>query len=90
MVPQLQEAMRHRDSAVQFAAAGLLRRFTGQIRRRIARHRGHARNGERTGDLAFDILQNLLRDPDDEVRLAAVEAIVRMKLPASLPALQGC
>ena len=88
LIPQLQEAMRHRDSGVQFAAAGLLRRLTGRTGMEIAPTPGTEMFG-RTGNRAFDILQNLLRDPDDEVRLAAVEAIVRMKLAAGVPALQG-
>jgi len=88
LVPQLQEAMRHRDSAVQFAAAGLLRRLTGRTAAEPGLAKAPTLFGQ-SGDRAFDILQNLLRDPDDEVRLAAVEAIVRMRSPASVPALQG-
>jgi HEAT repeat protein len=88
LVPQFQEAMRHRDSAVQFAAAGLLRRLTGKTATELQASGNTAMFGK-TGNRAFDILQNLLRDPDDEVRLAAVEAIVRMHSPASVPALQG-
>lgn len=88
LIAQLQEAMRHRNSGVQFAAAGLLRRLTGRTGMELATAPGTEMFG-RTGNLAFDVLQNLLRDPDDEVRLAAVEALVRMKLPACLPALQS-
>jgi HEAT repeat protein len=88
LIPQLQEAMRHRDSGVQFAAAGLLRRLTGRSGAELVTMSAPGSFGQ-TGDRAFDALQTLLRDPDDEVRLAAVEAIVRMKLPASVPALQG-
>lgn len=88
LIPQLQEAMRHHDSGVQFAASGLMRRLTGRTGMEIAVTPGTEMFG-RTGNQAFDILQRLLRDADDEVRLAAVEAIVRMKLPASVPALQA-
>jgi HEAT repeat protein len=84
----LQQAMRHHDSGVQFAASGLLRRLTGRTGLEVAVSPGTEIFG-RTGNRAFDILQDLLRDPDAEVRLAAVEAIVRMKIPASVPALQG-
>jgi len=89
LVPQLQEALRHHDSAVQFAAAGLLRRITGKSATELAAAGHTTMMFNRSGDRAFDLLQNLLRDPDDEVRLAAVEAIVRMRSPASVPALQG-
>lgn len=88
LIPQLQQAMRHHDSGVQFAASGLLRRLTGRTGLETAVTPGTEIFG-RTGNQAFDILQNLLRDPDAEVRLAAIEAIVRMKIPASVPALQG-
>lgn len=88
LIPQLQEAMRHFNSGVQFAASGLLRRLTGRSGSEIATTPGTEVFG-RTGNQAFDILQNLLRDADEEVRLAAVEALVRMKLPACVPALQA-
>jgi len=88
LVQQLKDAIRHRDSAVQFAAAGLLRRLTGRTGLEIAASPGTEMFG-RPGSRAFDILQNLLRDRDDEVRFAAVEAIVRAKLPAGVPALQA-
>jgi HEAT repeat protein len=88
LIPELQQAMRHHDSGVQFAASGLLRRLTGRTGLETAVTPGTEIFG-RTGNRAFDILQDLLRDPDAEVRLAAVEAIVRMKIPASVPALQG-
>lgn len=88
LIPQLQEAMRHYNSGVQFAASGLLRRLTGKTGSELAATPGTELFG-RTGNQAFDVLQNLLRDSDDEVRLAAVEALVRMKLPACVPALQA-
>ncbi len=88
LVPQLQEGLRHRDSAVQFAAASLLRRLTGKSATELHASANTAMYGE-TGDRAFDIFRNLLRDPDDEVRLAAVEAMVRTHSPASVPVLQG-
>lgn len=88
LVPQLQAAMRHRDSAVQFAAAGVLRRITGRSASELLAATPATTFGQ-TGDQAFDFLQNLLRDSDDEVRLAAVEAIIRMRSAASVPALQG-
>jgi len=88
MVPQFQEALRHRDSGVQFAAATLIRRITGRTGTDLARPPGADGFGP-TGDQAFDVFQLLLRDSDDDVRLAAVEAIVRMNQPASVPALQS-
>lgn len=87
LVPQLQEALRHRDSGVQFAASTLIRRITGRTGSDLARPPGA--EGFATGDQAFDVFQLLLRDPDDDVRLAAVEAIARLNLPASVPALQS-
>jgi HEAT repeat protein len=88
VVPQLQEAMRHRDSAVQFAAAGLLRRLTGKSATELKSSGNTAMFGK-SGDRAFDIFLSLLRDSDAEVRFAAVEAIVRTRSPASVPVLQG-
>jgi HEAT repeat protein len=88
LIPQLQEALKHRDSGVQYAASGLLRRLTGRTGSELA-SAPVAESFGQTGDRAFDILQNLLRDSDDEVRLAAVEAIVRIKSSASVPALQA-
>ena len=88
LIPQLQAAVKHHDSGVQFAASGLLRRLAGRPGSELAVAPVAEKVGP-SGDRAFDILQNLLRDADDEVRLAAVEAMVRMKLPAGVPALQA-
>ncbi len=88
LVPQLREAMRHRDSAVQFAAAAVLRRITGRSASELLTAAPTSVFGQ-AGDHVFQHLQNLLRDTDEEVRLAAVEAIVRLRSPASVPALQG-
>lgn len=88
LVPQLQEAVRHREPGVQFAAVQLIRRITGRRGNELARPPGVV-GSDITGDAVFDVLQILLRDSDAEVRLAAAEAVIRLNLPASIPALQS-
>jgi HEAT repeat protein len=86
--PKLQQALQHRDAAVQFAAAGLLRRLTGKSASEL-RSSDNAAKSDAASDHVFGILKKLLRDPDDDVRFAAVEAIVRLRTPACVQALQG-
>ena len=78
LVPQLQEAMRHRDSAVQFAAADCCGGLTGRSMSESYRRHFVSRPAGPIGEQGFDLLGEKIYwcDPDDEVRLAA-EAIVR-------------
>ena len=84
MVAELREAMKHRDTGVQTAAASLLRRLTGRVvGRGVA-----GLDTRRQSDAVLDILTRLTRDTDEDIRLAAVEALVRTKMPGVIPTLQ--
>jgi HEAT repeat protein len=86
-LPQLQEAARNRDPGVQAAATGLLRRLTGRSAAEFLA--AETRMPSQEGDELSDLLQRLLGDHDECVRLAAAEALGRLKLPAGVPALQA-
>lgn len=88
LLPQLLEAVRHRDPSVQFAATGLLRRLTGRTVAELQTTDLHM-PGQIKGDRVADLLVLLLRDRDEEVRLGAAEALGRMRLTACVPALQS-
>ena len=84
MVTELREAMKHRDTGVQTAAASLLRRLTGR-----ALGGGVAGlDTRKQTDAVLDILTRLTRDTDEDIRLAAVEALVRTRMPGVIPTLQ--
>jgi len=86
-LPALQAATRHKDAAVQYAAAALLRRVAGPAPTpETAPTRALERGAE--GPQVLTILKGLLRDPDALVRLAAAEALGRMATPAASQALQ--
>lgn len=84
MLPELREAMRHRDTGVQMAASALLRRLTGR-----GVGGGDARIGTKQGEDVLNTLIRLTHDPDEDVRLAAVEALIRTKQMSVIPALQS-
>ena len=84
MVAELREAMKHRDTGVQTAAANLLRRLTG----RTAGGGVAGLDKRRQSEAVMDILTRLTRDTDEDVRLAAVEALVRTQVPSVIPTLQ--
>jgi len=88
LVPQLRQALRLPNTGVQVAAANVLRRITGLSAVELANKEAEMAVARKAGE-AFGLVEPLLRDGDDEVRLAAVEAVVRLKLPAGVPALQG-
>jgi len=78
MLPEIQNAMRHRDASVQNAAAGLLKR----VSRTDAGGAGLSLNSAtdlRPPPLTA-MLRQLLSDADADVRVAAVETIGRMQL----------
>jgi HEAT repeat protein len=85
-LPQLQEAVRNRDPGVQVAAAALLRRLTGRSAAEFLA--SEAKMPSHEGDELTDLLQRLLGDHDEYVRLAAAEALGRLKLPGCIPPLQ--
>jgi HEAT repeat protein len=86
-LPELQAAMRHGDSGVQVAATGLLRRLTGRSADELL-SASPPRVGIPVSDAMTEFFQGLLADPDEDVRLAAAEALGRGRLPATIPALQ--
>jgi HEAT repeat protein len=85
-LPQLQEAVSNRDPGVQVAAAALLRRLTGRTAAEFLA--SEAKLPAQEGDELTDLLQRLLSDHDEYVRLAAAEALGRLQLPACVPPLQ--
>lgn len=86
-VPQLTEAVRTRDPGVQVAAAALLRRLTGRSAGELLASETKATSYE--GNELTNLFHRLLSDSDEYVRLAAVEALGRLNLPACVPALQS-
>jgi len=85
MVADLREAMRHTDTGVQTAAASLLRRLTGRsVGSGVVA--GDSRN---QSEDVLNILMRLTHDTDEDVRLAAVEALVRTGMPTVIPSLQS-
>jgi HEAT repeat protein len=89
LLPQLMEAVRRGDPGVQFAASGLLRRLTGRTVSELQTEHLHMPGQVSKGDRVADLLIVLLRDRDEAVRLGAAEALGRLRLPASLTALQS-
>ena len=77
LLPEIQNALRHRDSSVQNAAAGLLKRVT----RTNSDASALALTGtdQRPPPLTA-MLRQLLSDADADVRVAAAETIGRMQL----------
>ncbi|MCU0785856.1 MAG: HEAT repeat domain-containing protein [Verrucomicrobia bacterium] len=88
LLPTLQTAARNKDSAVQFAASNLLKRLSGRSSSEgtLALARSEV---ERKRHTIVTILQDLLRDRDAEVRLAAVESIARLELTACVDAVKA-
>ena len=88
IVPELQTALRRGDSGVQMAAAGLLRRITGRSASELFSAPLPAKRTP-AGDDMTELFQRLLVDPDEDVRLAAAEALARGRSSATIPALQA-
>lgn len=84
MLPDLREAMKHRDTGVQTAAAGIIRRLTVQ-------GAGGGAGGVTAsqGEVVVNTLIRLTQDMDEDVRLAAVEALARTQQMTVIPALQS-
>lgn len=87
LMPELQAALRHGDSGVQVAAAGLLRRLTGRNATELLSASPPMLEIP-VGDAMTEFFQRLLVDPDEDVRLAGAEALGRGRSPATIPALQ--
>ncbi len=88
VVSELQEALRRGDSGVQVAAAGLLRRITGRSAAELLAL-SPAMVGTSVSVTMIELFQRLLGDLDEDVRLAAAEALARGRSPATIPALQA-
>ncbi len=88
LLPDIQAAARSKNSGVQFAAANLLKRITGRSSSESALALSRS-EVERKQHITETIFQDLLRDPDCEVRLAAVESIARLGLKACRDALKA-
>lgn len=77
LLPAIQSAATSKDAGVQFAVASLLKRISG--RSAVAATLPTAGSEvERAPLTTTAVLQDLLRDRDAEVRLAAVECIARL------------
>ena len=86
-VPRLEEAMSDHDPSVQSAAALLLRRLTGRTAAEILAAETKAvspRNEE-----LVELFRQLMTDQDECLRLAAAEALGRLKLPIGIQPLQN-
>jgi HEAT repeat protein len=79
LVPRIEAALRHRDPGVQYIASGLLRRITGRRAADSAIALAYPGSGWKP-DRVVGILEDLMHDPDEEVRLAAAEAVGRLRL----------
>jgi len=84
LVPELQAAMHRGDAGVQVAAAGLLRRLTG-LSATVLESPSPAPAPIPVGDSLTEFFQRMLNDPDEDVRLAAAEALARGRSPATFP-----
>jgi len=87
LLPQLQAAMHDREPGVQFAASVLIRRLTGRSAAEILAT--EVKSPEPQGDGLTELFQKFLKDPDECVRLAAVEALGRLAHPAGILPLQA-
>ena len=79
--------MHRGDAGVQLAAAGLLRRLTGLSATDLLSSSPTTVRIP-VGDSMTEFFQRMLKDPDEDVRLAAAEALGRGRSPATIPALQ--
>ena len=86
LMPELQAALRQGKPGVQVAATDLLRRLTGH-RPAESVSPALASRPPVNGGLT-ELFQRLLADADEDVRLAAAEALGRGRSPATIPALQ--
>ena len=88
LLPQIQAAMKNRDSGVQTAATNLLKRITGRSALEALEIAERA-EAERQQNATSFVLQELLRDWDPDLRLAAAESIARLKLAECVGALKA-
>ena len=87
LLPELQAATQRGHSGVQMAAVALLRRLTGVSATDLLSPSPTA-VGKPAGASLTEFFQRMLKDPDEDVRLAAAEALGRGRSPATIPALQ--
>jgi HEAT repeat protein len=86
-VPRLEEAMSDHDPGVQSAAALLVRRLTGRNAAEILA--SETRPVSPRNDELVELFRQLIADQDEYVRLAAAEALGRLKLPICIQPLQN-
>ncbi len=87
LLPEIQAATKNKDASIQSAAANLLRRVAGQNSNDLTLMPARDQ-AERRQQSIVRILQDLLRDADADLRLAAAEAIGRLRLSACADALK--
>ena len=88
VVAELQVALQQGDAGVQVAASVLLRRITGRSGAELLAD-APALVGKPVSDSVTALFQRLLVDADEDVRLAAAEALGRGRSSATIPALQS-
>lgn len=88
LLPTIQSALEHRDPGVQLAAASLIRQVTGLTPAELARQ-GSPMQQARRQQAAARALEMLSGDEDPAIRLAAVQALGRLGLTDSIPALEA-
>ena len=87
LLPSIQASLKNKDTGVQSAAAGLLRRVSGSNAPETGTAAGRS-DAEQKQQTATHILLALLRDADLNLRLAAVESIGQLRLAACADYLQ--
>jgi HEAT repeat protein len=88
LIPQIEACARNKEVSIQYAATMLLRRISVPIAPGGAPAPQRIEVSRPSGPALGVILQNLLADPDPDVRLAAVESLGRMKSPEAAAALR--
>jgi HEAT repeat protein len=87
LLPKLQQAVSAHDPGVQAAAAVLLRRLTGRNAAELLA--SEAKPLLPQADELVEMFRHLIGDPDECVRLAAAEALGRLKQPLGIQPLQN-
>jgi HEAT repeat protein len=88
LIPQIEANVRHKEVSIQYSATMLLRRIAVPVAPKSSPAPQRLEVSRPTGTPVGVILQNLLVDPDPDVRLAAVESLGRMKSPEAAAALR--
>ncbi|HEX5223377.1 MAG TPA: HEAT repeat domain-containing protein [Verrucomicrobiae bacterium] len=86
-VPKLQEAVSDHDPGVQAAAALLVRRLTGRSAAEILA--SETKPVSPRNEELMELFRQFMTDQDECVRLAAAEALGRLKLPIAIQTLQN-